>query len=450
MLSHLIFGKSLCEDRTAVVTPGAVTSWLELRDQAQAIFDECRELQNRRIALSFSGTAKSYSALAALSRLKCDLFLLDGSLDREQALGYCKTLRLGAFLVPTDDGTRSAFEKTEFEEEAAGSDVGSVTILTSGSTGKPKAARHSWEGISRPVRRMSEGTFPVWLLTYRPQLYAGLQVALQCLADHGTLVIPGSDMEPHAIVELMLKSGVQYMSATPSYWRRLLVFCDGEELRRVPLRQITLGGEIVDQSLLNKLQRIYPTARLVHIYATTELGRCFSVSDGLAGFPVNYLDGPMSDGVELKVEDGELLVRSSNAMQMYDPLSDACSVINPWFPTGDLVDICDDRVVFSGRKTEMINVAGSKVYPIEVERVIRSISGVADTRVYGKASSIAGELVVCDVVTEANADPKTLKEQILSVCRARLTSPQLPRLIKFVDKIELSQAGKALRTKSAR
>jgi len=298
------------------------------------------------------------------------------------------------------------------------------------------------------VRRMSEGTFPVWLLTYRPQLYAGLQVALQCLADHGTLVIPGSEPEPHAIVSLMVKTGVEYASATPSYWRRLLMFSDGEQLRKIPLRQITLGGEIVDQSVLSKLRRVYPAARLVHIYATTELGRCFAVSDGLAGFPVSYLDAPLSDGVELKVEDGELLVRSSNAMQMYDPFSGVRSEAGDWFYTGDLVDIRDGRVVFSGRKTEMINVAGSKVYPVEVERVIRSIPGVADTRVYGKVSSIAGELAVCDVVAESNMDPNTLKEQILSECRTKLTSPQLPRLIRFVDRIELSQAGKTLRTKN--
>jgi acyl-CoA synthetase (AMP-forming)/AMP-acid ligase II len=447
MLSHLLFGPGVRGDQAAVVTLVATTSWSELGLQTRAIFDERSTLLNRRIGLSFRGLAKSYAALAALERLQCDVFLLDGSLDRKTALDYCKKFRLGALLIPADDKTSMGI--CELGDEAAASGPGSVTILTSGSTGEPKAARHTWEGISRPIRRMSDGTFPVWLLTYRPQLYAGLQVSLQCFADHGTLVIPDSDMEPHAIVELMVKTGVQYISATPSFWRRLLMFSDGEHLGKVPLRQITLGGEIVDQAVLSKLQRVYPAARLVHIYATTELGRCFSVGDGLAGFPARYLDGPLPDGVELKVQDGELLVRSSNAMQMYDPLSAAPCLANDWFSTGDLVAVRDGRVVFTGRKSEMINVAGSKVYPVEVERVIRAIPGVADTRVYGRVSSIAGELVVCDVVAESNVDPGILREQILSACRAKLTSPQLPRLIKFVDRIELSQAGKTLRSKRA-
>jgi acyl-CoA synthetase (AMP-forming)/AMP-acid ligase II len=447
MLNHLLFDESLREDRGAVLTPSVSTSWSMLRGYSQAIFDGQQKLIRRRVGLSFRPLAKSYAALAALARLQCDVFLLDAGLAREEAIEYCRKLRMGAYIVPQDDGGQVDLSVGELEGEAEGSGGGSLTILTSGSTGEPKAARHSWEGLSRPVRKMAEGTFPVWLLTYRPQLYAGLQVMIQCFADHGTLAIPDSSMEPEAIVEFMVRSRVQYVSATPSYWRRLLMFSEGKQLRKVPLRQITLGGEVVDQPILNQLKANYPEARLAHIYATTELGRCFSVNDGLAGFPLSYLNGALADGVELKISDGELLIRSSNAMQMYDPFSSNMSQIKEWFSTGDLVDIRDGRVVFTGRKTEMINVAGSKVYPIDVERVIRAVVGVADARVYGKLSSIAGELVATDVVAEPGINSQVLKEQIIAACRAKLSSPQLPRLIKFVEKIELSQAGKTLRAK---
>jgi acyl-CoA synthetase (AMP-forming)/AMP-acid ligase II len=448
MLSQFFLNEPLRDDRNAVITSGVSTSWSALRGSSLAIFNQYKQLGRRRIGLSFCPLAKSYATLAALARLQCDVFLLDAGLAREEAIGFCRKLRIGAYLVPGSDSTRSDLDISELEGEAEGSGNGSLTILTSGSTGEPKAARHSWEGLSRPVRKMAAGIFPVWLLTYRPQLYAGLQVMIQCFADHGTLVIPDRNMDPQAVVNLMVNSGVQYVSATASYWRRILMFSDGEQLRRVPLRQITLGGEVVDQPILNQLKRNFPKARLVHIYATTELGRCFSVNDGVAGFPANYLDGPLPDGVELRISDGELLIRSTNAMQMYDPFSSNISEVNEWFTTGDLVDIRDGRVVFAGRKTEMINVAGSKVYPIEVERVIRTVSGVADARVYGKLSSIAGELVASDVVAESGIDPQVLKEEIMATCRAILASPQVPRVIKFVDRIELSLAGKTLRTKS--
>jgi acyl-CoA synthetase (AMP-forming)/AMP-acid ligase II len=136
-------------------------------------------------------------------------------------------------------------------------------------------------------------------------------------------------------------------------------------------------------------------------------------------------------------------------MGMYDPVSSSQSTISDWFQTGDLVEVRDDRVHFVGRKSEMINVAGSKVFPIEVERVIRIIPGVSDVRVFGKASSIAGELVACEIVAAPGQDRDALKEIVARTCRAKLNSQQQPRMIKLVDRIDLSSASKTLRTKTS-
>jgi acyl-CoA synthetase (AMP-forming)/AMP-acid ligase II len=246
----------------------------------------------------------------------------------------------------------------------------------------------------------------------------------------------------------MYDAGVQFVSATPSYWRRLLLFSDGKILGNVPVVQITLGGEVVDQSILDNLHRRFPKARLVHIYATTELGRCFSVSDGIAGFPTEFLDSVLHDGVELRVQENELLVRSPNSIGKYDPLSSQQGSMSGWIATGDLVEVNGGRVYFTGRRTDMINVAGSKVYPVEVERVIRAIPGVADVRVFGKASSIAGELVGCEIVPESGVCHETLREEVLRTCRIRLVSYQQPRMIKIVEQIAMSTAGKTLRSKN--
>ena len=121
--------------------------------------------------------------------------------------------------------------------------------------------------------------------------------------------------------------------------------------------------------------------------------------------------------------------------------------MSDWIATGDLVEINEGRVYFTGRRTDMINVAGSKVYPVEVERVLRAIPGVADVRVFGKASSIAGELVGCEIVPASGEYRERLKEEVIRVCRVTLASYQQPRLIKFVERIELSTAGKILRSR---
>ncbi len=449
MLSRLIFDEAIPLQQKAVVTREHATTWSNLREQAQWIFNTYGNIQAHRIGLSFRHKADSYAVLAALERMGRDAFLFDAQLSLEETLRLSKNLRLGALLIPegTDDSPK--LQVIELPDEEKWSGDSSITILTSGSTGEPKAARHSWKGLARPVRPGPGHFTPTWFLSYRPNLYAGLQVMLQCFADRGTLAMPDSEMDPASIARFMCATGVQFVSATPSYWRRLLMFSDADVLKKIPLVQITLGGEVVDQAILDKLRLHFPKVRLVHIYATTELGRCFSVSDGLAGFPVSYLNAPLPDGTEMKIGDGELLVRSLNAMRMYDPHSSQKATMADWFATGDVVEIMDNRVYFVGRKSDMINVAGSKVYPVEVERVIRAIPGVSDVRIFGKTSSIAGELVACEIVPEPDQDASALRDAINQACRAKLASPQQPRLIKFVDKINISLAGKTVRSKTS-
>ncbi len=149
------------------------------------------------------------------------------------------------------------------------------------------------------------------------------------------------------------------------------------------LQQITLGGEAIDQQILDALHGIFPTARMIHIYATTELGRCFSVSDGRAGFPAQLLEQPTAEGVELKVEDNQLFVRPAHAMEAYDRALPAADRFDPsgWFATGDLVRIEGDRVYFAGRRGDMINVGGNKVQPLEIENRLRGLPQIADVRV---------------------------------------------------------------------
>jgi acyl-CoA synthetase (AMP-forming)/AMP-acid ligase II len=448
MLSRILLENKIDPGQPAVVTREKSTTWSEMREQARAIAGDCQLLRRRRVGLSFPPTATSYAALAALESLSCDVFLLDAHLPLEDMLRLAESLKLGALLAASKD-ENSQFTAHELPHEGAWSGTGTVTILTSGSTGQPKAARHSWESLSRPVREDTRYPAPRWLLTYRPNLYAGLQVMLQCFANRGTLAAAESEMNPQATAQFMSDASVQFVSATPSFWRRLLMFADGNLLRKIPIIQITLGGEVVDQPILDKLRQHFPTARLVHIYATTELGRCFSVSDGIAGFPSSYLAKAMSDQVELKVQESELFARSPNAMRMYDPYSSNRPSTGDWFATGDLVEEKTDRFYFVGRKSDMINVAGSKVYPLEVERTIRQVPGVSDVRVFGKTSSIAGELVACEIVPAPDQNAEALKEAVLRACRIHLASHQQPRLIKLVDHIDLSPAGKTLRTKTS-
>ncbi|MFG0276044.1 MAG: class I adenylate-forming enzyme family protein [Phycisphaerales bacterium] len=322
----------------------------------------------------------------------------------------------------------------------------SVTLFTSGTTGVPKAVQHTWASLSRTVRIRPGLEETRWFTGYPLHLFAGTQVLCQALWSGASLHLSPTQ-ETAEIASTIVEQRVEYATGTPSFWRRLIM-TEGARLRDASVQQVTLGGETVDQAVLDALARVFPQARLLHIYATSELGRVLSVGDGLAGFPESYLDANPEPGVELRLVDGQLEVRSTNRMRRYDPLSPTQASADDWFPTGDLVEIRDGRVHFVGRTTDIINVGGVKVSPLDVEAVLRAVPEVADCRVYGVSSSIAGRLVACDLVPAPGVTGDDAKKAAGAACVARLSSAQRPRKFHIVPAIETTAAGKVRRSET--
>ncbi len=431
--------------RPAFVTSRRSDSWLDWLEAVDRIIAEFRPLSRARIGLVLRSTAKAYALFFALVALDCDVFLLDEATTAEGLRKLAESHRFDATLDPSWEVDLASVCQSVFGPMLSRSGRGEVTIFTSGSTGRPKPVCHTWGSLTRPVRSGRSSAPLCWLLTYRPHLYAGLQVFLHCLLNQETLVMPEEGMAVEGLLDLMCRYGVTSISATPSYWRRLVALGHHESLKAVPLEQITLGGEAVDQQLLSALNRLYPRARLVHIYATSELGRCFSVKDALAGFPADFLGRVTEDGVELKVEDGELHVRSANAVPGLNEVAGSPGGEPDWVATADLVERVGDRYFFVGRRSDVINVGGNKVHPLRVEQVVQVVPGVRDARVFAQRSSLVGEMVACEFVTEPGFDPECVKQAIQKTCLDRLNAHERPRLVRAAASITLSGAGKKIR-----
>ena len=168
----------------------------------------------------------------------------------------------------------------------------------------------------------------------------------------------------------------------------------------------------------------------------------YTAHDGKEGFPKTYL-ADATLGCELRIDDSsELMVRSRRSM-----LGSLDNDWNSesWFATGDLVEVNADRCVFVGRKSDCINVGGAKVYPLEVEAVIRTVPGVREVLVKGRKSSIVGELVIADVVLDEGADPVAARRSILSECRLRLAPYKAPAIVQFKPCIAVNASSKVVR-----
>lgn len=305
-------------------------------------------------------------------------------------------------------------------------------LFTSGTTGIPKRIEHTLSSLIRTVRPRVAGPALVWGLLYEPNRMAGLQVLLHCLLSGQSLVAPERDLSLGDRIDALRDGGVNALSATPTLWRRILLLGAHHEWK---MRQITLGGEIADQAVLSTLAHEFPGARITHVFASTESGAAFSVSDGRAGFPAEFLDDCPS-GVRLEIRNGILHV--------LNPHSSAAEA-DGFVSTDDRVELVDDRVMFRGRATGVVNIGGSNIWPEEVESLLRLHPCVQDAGVKAAPNPITGNVLVATVVAADDAYRQALPGILRRWVRERATSAHVPARVRIVDELPTTAADKVER-----
>jgi acyl-coenzyme A synthetase/AMP-(fatty) acid ligase len=340
-------------------------------------------------------------------------------------------------IAPVDSG-RTTSHQTEW------------ILLTSGTTGVPKMVLHT---LSTLTGAIGSGATPraasVWSTFYDIRRYGGMQIFLRALLDGGSLVLSNAAESTGDFLTRAGKHGVTHISGTPSHWRRALM---NPRARRIEPRYVRLSGEIADQAILDNLRDFYPAARVAHAFASTEAGVAFDINDGLAGFPASLL-GQGDAGVEMKIEDGTLRIRSARTALRYLGVSDEAVADGEGFvDTGDLIELRAGRYYFVGRRDGIINVGGLKVHPEEVEAVINRHPSVQMSLVKARRNPITGAVVVADVVVKSEpggsgppGGSEALKGEILEACHDALAPYKVPATIRFVPTLSVGASGKLAR-----
>lgn len=318
-------------------------------------------------------------------------------------------------------------------------------MVTSGTTGTPKLVTYNLSALLATSKKdIGRGEEFTWGLTYDVNRFAGLQVYLQTIASGSKLAIPTSSASMHEIIELFQSASVNCLSATPSFWRKLLMEPNSSLLS---FKRITLGGEISDQNILTALELSYPSASISHIYASTEAGVGFVVKDKKQGFPYSYLTSESNLSCQLRIINGNLWIKSANGCTKF--LRGDIEINDEGFiNTGDMVSIERERVIFRGRESGSINVGGNKVMPEKVESVLELHPYVAMAKAFSKHSSVLGSIVACEIVVSTIAKELPLKEikrEVLSFCKEQLQPFEVPALLKIVESIETNATGKKVR-----
>jgi acyl-coenzyme A synthetase/AMP-(fatty) acid ligase len=184
---------------------------------------------------------------------------------------------------------------------------------------------------------------------------------------------------------------------------------------------------------------LFPNANVRHIYASTEAGVGFIVSDGRAGFPAIWLkDQTLTVALQVSDEQHLLIKPQHHICQSLALQTNALGYVD----TLDKVQVNDDRVLFLGRATGTINVGGNKVHPEKVEQVILQCADISQAKVYAKKSALLGELVVADVMIMDAAVEQEVKQQVLKMCKKQLQRFEIPTKINIVKNIDHDPSGK--------
>jgi len=398
---------------------------------------------NRLVAGSFEGTWADLAPVAApdasaffgashadalrvvwthaTSRLRESLI---GSAGRADASLVDELLRTGLAVVHVDRGSLSV-SPTPMPRQAV---PGRLWLLTSGSTGRPKRVAHTLESLTTVHGRQPART---WLCPYTPGAYAWWQIVTLALTIPGqdVVFVPPDHLDSWA--DDALAHGVTAASGTPTFWRQALLR-SGKALAQVPLAQVTLGGEPVDQGVLDRVAAAFPRARVSWIYASSEAGASIAVHDGLAGFPEGWLgnrrsnSGTDGDRPVLSIDRDELVIASPHRGEGVDE----------FLHTGDRVEVRDGRVHITGRlSSDEINVGGTKVSASQVRGVLLEHPGVAWATARGRRAPLVGTVVQAEVVL---SNPSVTEDDLARYCAARLSDPAVPRRFRFLDSIKLT------------
>jgi len=270
---------------------------------------------------------------------------------------------------------------------------------------------------------------------------------------NGATAVMMPKFNPRACTELVHREQVNTLFGSPFIYSSLLDQA-GCEAELSSLKRCFSAGGRMSASLVDRWQERFGV-RIRQLYGMTEVGVIAIESSERVPAPFSAsCVGPPILGVEVGVfgpdglklaggEIGELGVRSEAVMAGYagEPEAQRGLFADGFFPTGDL-GFLDSRgtLYLTGRMGRVMNIAGVKVDPVEVERAVEMLAGVSSCHVDAVMQAMGGEVIRARVVVREGFD--LTRREIIEQCRRHLAEYKFPRVIEVSEDSSMTIAGK--------
>jgi long-chain acyl-CoA synthetase len=336
-------------------------------------------------------------------------------------------------------------------------------IYTSGSTGEPKgviSSHFNMISAARSIIEYLENDHNDIILEVLPLSFDyGLYQMIMSIMFGGTLVLETSFMFPIKIVELIDREKVTGFPIVPTIISLLLKMKNIENYKLNSLRYISNTGAAFPVPHIQKFNLLFPNIKIYSMFDLTECKRIAylppeeiktrpaSVGKAIPNCEVFIMD---ENGMEVPLgEIGELVVRGSNVMRGYWNAPELTEKVyrkglyqgETLLFTGDLFRQDEEGFLyFLGRKDDMIKSKGERISPKEIENILCSINGVAESAVIGVPDDILGQAVKAFIVIKEGIDISA--NDVLFYCSKNMESFMVPKYVEFINELPKSPNGK--------
>jgi acyl-CoA synthetase (AMP-forming)/AMP-acid ligase II len=337
-------------------------------------------------------------------------------------------------------------------------DAPALYLSTSGSTGTPRLVPRSHRNLTENAKSLS-----AWLnvgpgrrfLSVVPFHYShGLNNNLMLPLLSGATLVMMRQFSPGACAELVHRQKVDTLFGSPFIYGSMAE-CDPAALSTLQ-HCFSAGGRMPTSVVERWRDRFGVFVR--QFYGMSEAGVIALERGGQTPAPsVGACIGEPVRGVEVIVlaaggqslergEIGELAIRSESLMSGYlgEPQLTRSLFHNGFFRTGDLGYFdSDGNLYLTGRLGRVMNIAGVKVDPVELERVVEMLPNVESCHVDTVPNGRGGDVIRARVVPRQGL-PVT-RQEVIEQCRRQLAEYKFPRIIEFLEATPVTIAGKVPR-----
>lgn len=449
MYSRLASLAAAAPRATALIdgTTGAVTTRADLLARAEELAVQLASSglhPGDLVAIQLPNSADFIAAWLAILKLRLVGVPIDRDAPETEIASILGHFSIRGLIYRRDRGTSAIAISTRAIDARPQVPASARLIkMTSGSTGNPKGIVTSEENLAADFEniRSSMGiTGKDINLGAIPFSHSyGFSNLVTPLLMQGTAIVMSNDYLPQSIIDLCNRFACTVVPGIPMMFDHLSNVARGDG-EFATVRTFISAGAPLPPSTSRRFRERFS----IDVHTFYGCSECGGITYDRAGAAVERgTVGAAMDGVTITTAQSRATVKSASvALGYFVDKSHFEPFQADTFTTDDLIEARDDgEIAITGRGSDLINTAGKKVNPREVEQVILQLEGVRQVKVYGEPAGARGEVVAAAVV----ANPDVTREQVREFCRTRLSLHKVPRIVKLIEAIPVDERGKVKR-----